>query len=392
MLANADNRRRTGAGPRAAPLLEGFRMPCLRATTDFAYHVLLCASVAGMCLSVCAAGSANDVLTPPAPSAFNEGAFETPFAEVEPLFSTGESPWPEWRPDPMLCPQVECRSPACWRGKDWLGAPFHAHHDGQFVDAATRKPIVAVHQLLDHLQHCKSRLHDSLIGDEPAWVTDGESAGRCGKWSCLLVNWRLNSMHLVGCVPEGYYELPFIVCAPVMETHAGTFHEGDPVEPGGSNWEAARVEGGDERPLAAVSLNIAPPVGDLPVDRSGEKFASAGQRMHLPGTHRAWCGNTFYWNASLLNHQPLYFEDVNLERHGFSYGCWQPLVSGAKFFGTIPALPYLVVAQPPQTTQYTLGETRPGNHAQYVYERPPLNFDAAATEAGVITALFFIIP
>jgi hypothetical protein len=199
-------------------------------------------------------------------------------------------------------------------------------------------------------------------------------------------------MYLIGCMPAGYNLWPFIESVPSADFFGSPLYGNGLAEPGGNELESATVDGPDSRPITAISLNIAPPAGELPPDRAEVKFAAAGIRTQLPGTHRLWNGTMFYWQASLLNHQPLYFEDVNLERHGFTYGCWQPFVSAAKFFGTIPAMPYLAVAEPSQIPRYTLGETRPGSHAPYVRECPPLSLEGAAVEAGVVTGLFFLIP
>ena len=56
--------------------------------------------------------------------------------------------------------------------------------------------------------------------------------------------------------------------------------------------------------------------------------------MGRPGT----CLHIGYaWDAPALCHNPLYFEDVNLERYGYSLRyarVFQPVVSGAEFFVT----------------------------------------------------------
>jgi hypothetical protein len=88
----------------------------------------------------------------------------------------------------------------------------------------------------------------------------------------------------------------------------------------------------------------------------------------------------------------LYFEDVNLERQGYSCGIGQPFVSAAKFYATIPALPYLLTAQPPYEPIYTLGEAPPGSPIPYMHERPPISPRGGAVQALVIGGLFLAIP
>ena len=206
------------------------------------------------------------------------------------------------------------------------------------------------------------------------------------------VNWRPRSISLQGSLPCGYTLLHYVENVPVCECHAEPLHANGPIEPGGTFEEATMIDGVGARDIRSVSLDIAPPAGNLPEDRARAQFAPLVPRTHLPGTHRSWNGMTYSWNASLLNHQPLYFEDVNLERHGFSYGAWQPLVSGTKFFSTLPALPYLMVARPPAELEFTLGETRAGRHSCYVHDFPPASSKAGLVEAGVVTGLFFLIP
>jgi hypothetical protein len=101
----------------------------------------------------------------------------------------------------------------------------------------------------------------------------------------------------------------------------------------------------------------------------------------------------FNWVAPATLHKPLYFEEVNLERHGYSsFVLMQPVVSAAHFFGTVPLLPYKLAAQPPHKPIYTLGHYRPGSCVPYRIHSPPWCLEAATVEAGVITGLIFLIP
>ena len=146
------------------------------------------------------------------------------------------------------------------------------------------------------------------------------------------------------------------------------------------------------RPIEQLSVNIQPASGDLPDDPAAAKFTAAGQVPHVAGTNRPWPLYFYWWEAPAVCHQPLYFEQVNLERHGYSCGIAQPIVSAAHFFGTIPALPYLMAAQPCWECVYTLGHDRPGSCAPFHLHCPPLSLRGAAAEAGVVTGLIFAIP
>lgn len=146
------------------------------------------------------------------------------------------------------------------------------------------------------------------------------------------------------------------------------------------------------RLLEGLSVDIRPAEGELPEDRARARFAALGEVHHVLGTNRDWPLSCHAWEAPAVCHRPLYFEDVNLERHGYAHGVFQPLVSAAHFFGTIPALPYLMAAEPSQRCVYTLGHDRPGSCAPYRVHRPPLSLRGAAAEAAVVTGLIFAIP
>jgi hypothetical protein len=108
---------------------------------------------------------------------------------------------------------------------------------------------------------------------------------------------------------------------------------------------------------------------------------------------QTWAPTTFTWKASALCHQPLYFEDVQLERYGHSWGPYlQPLASGANFFLSVPALPYKMGLYPPCECTYTLGYYRPGSCAPYMIDPFPLSIRAALAEGGVWTGMVFLIP
>ena len=139
-----------------------------------------------------------------------------------------------------------------------------------------------------------------------------------------------------------------------------------------------------------------------PRDCAKEKFLPWGETPDgaMPG--REWTQVVYQYEASSLCHRPLYFEEVNLERHGYMWrdhhlkgvpaAIVQPVLSGARFFATIPALPYLVVAEPPGEGIYALGHYRPGSPAPYQIHRPPVKPLAGTVEACAVTGRIFAIP
>jgi len=106
-----------------------------------------------------------------------------------------------------------------------------------------------------------------------------------------------------------------------------------------------------------------------------------GKGAYLP---RQWQPITFHWTASALCSKPNYWEDVQLERYGHTWGPWlQPLVSAGHFFLVFPAVPYAVGLFPPHECVYTLGYYRPGSCAPYMLDPLPLSVRAALAEGGV---------
>lgn len=139
--------------------------------------------------------------------------------------------------------------------------------------------------------------------------------------------------------------------------------------------------------IRTVDLNIrlgGSPGEDFPFD------CALGAEQFQP---RAWPAITYRWKASALAHKPLYFEEVQLERYGHTWGpVLQPFVSGAHFFGTIPILPYKMGIETPDECVYTLGHYRPGSCAPRMIEAFPFTWRAAAYEGFVATGMAFIFP
>ena len=105
--------------------------------------------------------------------------------------------------------------------------------------------------------------------------------------------------------------------------------------------------------------------------------------------HWSWC----YWSAANTFSNPRYFEDRMLERHGQEcLGCWQPFASGARFFGTVPMLPYLWTVSNPCDCDYSLGYYPAGQCVPVMMQRPPYENRAAVVEVGTAAALIIGFP
>ena len=122
--------------------------------------------------------------------------------------------------------------------------------------------------------------------------------------------------------------------------------------------------------------------------------ASTSGLVGLPtGFERGAPFTCVHWQASLVCHRPLYFEDAMLERHGHRrYGCLQPLASGAKFFTTIPLLPYLQTLRAPRSCVYDLGYYRPGSCAPLLHDTLPYDKHAAVAETLATAGFFWATP
>lgn len=154
-------------------------------------------------------------------------------------------------------------------------------------------------------------------------------------------------------------------------------------------WRDTQKEGWDQRPGDEIRdlLNI------RTAGREGTDYPFECAFKSEPYSPRSWAEITYLWKASALCHKPLYFEDVQLERYGHSWGPFaQPLISGAHFFVTIPILPYKMGLKTPNECVYTLGHYRPGNCAPYLIDPIPFTWRAAVWQAGAVVGVSAIVP
>lgn len=145
------------------------------------------------------------------------------------------------------------------------------------------------------------------------------------------------------------------------------------------------------QPITNLTVDISLPPGRAPgADLSPGATRPVGDARLVVG----WATIDFTWVPTNMVHRPLYFEQVNLERYGYSVGpCLQPIVSGAHFFAVIPALPYKMAVQCPTECVYTLGHYRPGDcGVPRRWHRPGWRWSAAAVEVGTVAGLILLIP
>jgi hypothetical protein len=148
----------------------------------------------------------------------------------------------------------------------------------------------------------------------------------------------------------------------------------------------------DLKPIETLSTRTKPEAGELPTNFAAARFAREGAVAHRMGTSRSHAETVMTWEAPAVCHRPLYFEDINLERHGYKVPLIQPAISAAHFFGRVPLLPYMMVTEGHRNCQYTLGHYRPGDYAPYSLYVPRLRLDASAAEVALAAGLIFAFP
>ncbi len=133
----------------------------------------------------------------------------------------------------------------------------------------------------------------------------------------------------------------------------------------------------DGRPLktpqdAAATMNAVP---------SEQHFTAAPWHQAHP-----------FRNTFPVYHQPLYFENPNLERCGQSFGGLTEFVSATKFAAQISVLPMQVAAQPPCRTVLALPDCPTGGRFAATDLMPPMNARTVAFQTAVVIGLIFLIP
>lgn len=145
-------------------------------------------------------------------------------------------------------------------------------------------------------------------------------------------------------------------------------------------------------PLTNLTTSIALPGGELPANAAA-LCAEQNPPTSDPRLCGGWNGTNYHWSATCMHHRPLYFEEINAERYGYTVSyALQPVISAARFFAAIPALPYKMVVERPRECIHTLGHYRPGSCAPRRCNRPGWSLGASAVETGAIAGLILLIP
>ena len=155
------------------------------------------------------------------------------------------------------------------------------------------------------------------------------------------------------------------------------------------------------RAIGRTSMSIVPKLVDsdgerrlLPERRAFRKLSQVPVVKHSVGYSREWTPLSYSWEAPQLDYNPLYFEDAQLERYGNEVCILQPFLSGARFYATLPTLPYQMMSEGNSMchTVYDLGHDRPGNCVPYALEVPPFSWTGSLASGGWAYALIVLIP
>ena len=153
------------------------------------------------------------------------------------------------------------------------------------------------------------------------------------------------------------------------------------------------------RPLSAIrlseSLQTASESGDrLPTPNGIDK---AAQTTHTTEHHfvpAPWLRSHPPRNTFQVRHQPLYFEDPNMERCGASNGCLTEATSIFHFASRIPLLPYMMASNSPHECVNALPDCPTSQNQKFDLEaympRPTLK--AVAVQAAATVGGAYIIP
>lgn len=140
---------------------------------------------------------------------------------------------------------------------------------------------------------------------------------------------------------------------------------------------------------------------DQPVSRTGEPLqtptTSSGDSGETPIAEEhfspePWRRGYPSRNTFAFRHQPLYFEDPNMERCGQSAGCLTEAVNVVHFAGRIPLMGYLAGSNPPSSCVRALPDCPTCQSFGPETYVPPPTARAIANQAVHTVGMVFLIP
>ncbi|MFT5299622.1 MAG: hypothetical protein ACI814_000395 [Mariniblastus sp.] len=145
-------------------------------------------------------------------------------------------------------------------------------------------------------------------------------------------------------------------------------------------------------PISKLDVRTEPEGTSAPQDLAAQVFDKVVKIEYVPD-----CGIACRWHqygptAADFGYQPLFWEEINLERHGTNVGRLQPVFSATKFFGTFPLLPYKMTQQPPASHFRKANAQPAGLPAPWAPEAWPYSRKAGLAEGVAIGAAILIFP
>jgi hypothetical protein len=116
-----------------------------------------------------------------------------------------------------------------------------------------------------------------------------------------------------------------------------------------------------QKSINQISIDPRDTAERKPADNSAELIDSASPDHWYNASYGY---QVVEWTAPNLRYNPLYFEDVGLERYGqVHWGHWDPVRSSMLFYGGVLVLPYNMLKISPHDCETPLGFARPGSPA-----------------------------
>jgi hypothetical protein len=135
------------------------------------------------------------------------------------------------------------------------------------------------------------------------------------------------------------------------------------------------------RIVAATDAPVPNSVADEVLGQSDDVLiSSSGQTVPQPSRY-----------TTSFCHRPLYFEELNLERCGNTYGCATNAVSGFHFLTNTAMLPYRLATQRPDCTEPTRGDCQ--TCQEYSHDIEPFGFEprGVLVEAAAAAGFVFLM-
>ncbi len=129
---------------------------------------------------------------------------------------------------------------------------------------------------------------------------------------------------------------------------------------------------------------------DRPENQACVYMENATPVYYFPPTRFGVCRPSR--NTHALHHNPLYYEDPNLERCGQGHGCLTTAVSAVHFGTAIAFTPYLTAATCPNTCVCALPDCPTCHSFGHDAYCPGWSWKGAAAQAAAVTGLYFVIP